>query len=339
MAHCLHRRDFIAGLGASAALIGSPTIVRAQSSRTLRIGQIFPKTHPYHRGLVKFAEEVAARTNGAIKIEVFSDAQLGGEVAMVQGMRTGTIDGGIAAAGTFGQTTNQRKFYVLDMPFLFKDHSDLDRWADGPLANELRSGVPESSGVHILAFGTAGFSQILNSKRPIIKPEDLKGLKMRVWQSRSAQVSFEITGMTATPMPYGEVFTSLQQGVVDGLVNTLTTLYQTKMHEVAKHLAISNHIVAVMPIMISERVFQSFGAPERSALSEGAVAAAKYWRGLYPEEDRENLRLLKENGCMVTQVDRDAFREFARPGYDRFVELIGEPGAKELVEKFKNFSA
>ena len=335
----IHRRNVVVGLGAAMTLVAAPSVVKSQTQKTIRIGQIFPRTHPYHRGLVKFAEETAARTNGAVKMEVYSDAQLGGEVAMVQGMRTGTVDGGIAAAGTFGQTTNQRKFYALDLPFLFKDHADLDRWAEGPLAEELGAGVPEKSGVRILAFGAAGFSQILNSKRPITKPEDLKGLKMRVWQSRSAQLSFEITGMTATPMPYGEVFTSLQQGVIDGLVNTLTTLYQTKMYEVAKHLTLSNHIVAVMPIMLSERVFQSFGKPEQAAVGEAAKAAAKYWRGLYPEEDRENLRLLKEGGCIVTELDRNAFKAFARPGYDRFVELINEPGAKELVDKLANFSA
>lgn len=90
----------------------------------IRVGQIFPRTHPYHRGLVKLSEEVAARTNGAVKVEVFSDAQLGGEVAMVQGMRTGTIDGGVAAVGTFAQTANQRKLYILDMPHLFNTYED-----------------------------------------------------------------------------------------------------------------------------------------------------------------------------------------------------------------------
>jgi tripartite ATP-independent transporter DctP family solute receptor len=337
----LDRRTLLTGLGTGVviAALGAPGIGRSQSQRTIRVGQIFPKTHPYHRGLVKFSEEVHARTNGAVKVEVFSDAQLGGEVAMVQGMRTGTIDGGVAAVGTFAQTANQRKLYILDMPHLFNTYDDYDRWAESDLAQELLAGVPQSSGIRILAFGGAGMDQILNSKRPIVKPEDLQGLKMRVWQSRSAQLSFEITGMTATPMPYGEVFTALQQGVIDGLVNTMTTFHQTKMHEVAKYLSLSDHLYVVMPIMMSERVFQSFGKPEQAAVLESAKAAAKYWRGIYPAEDAEYLKMLTVAGCKVNEVDRKAFKEHAQARYDRFVDLINEPGTKDLIEKFKKLSA
>lgn len=332
------RRQLVTTLGALTATLAAPALLRAQAPKQIRIGQIFPKTHPYHRGLVKFAEEVAARTNNAVKVEVYSDAQLGGEVAMVQGMRTGTVDGGVAAVGTFAQTVNQRKFYILDMPHLFKDYDAYDRWAESDVADELRKGVPEGTGIRILAFGGAGMDQILNSKKPIFKPEDLAGLKMRVWQSRSAQLSFEITGMTATPMPYGEVFTALQQGVIDGLVNTMTTFHQTKMHEVAKFLSLSDHLYVVMPMMMSERVFQSLGKPEQAAVLDAAKVAAKFWRGIYPNEDKEYLAKLTEAGCKVNEVDRAAFKAYTQQRYDRFVELINEPGTKELIDKFKAYS-
>ena len=335
----LTRRSVLAGLAGAATVVSAPAIVRAQSKKVIRIGEIFPKTHPYYKGLTRFAEEVDKRTNGAIKVEVFSDAQLGGEVAMVQGMRTGTVDGGAAAIGTFAQTTNQRRFFILDMPHLFDTYDQYDKWAESDLATELRAGTAEKSGVRILAFGGAGMDQILNSKRPIVKPEDLKGLKMRVWESRSAQLSFEITGMTATPMPYGEVFTSLQQGVIDGLVNTMTTFHQTKMFEVAKYLSLSDHLYVCMPLLISERVYQSVGKPEQAALVEAATAATRYWRGIYPADDKNYLKLLTEAGCKVNEVDRKAFKAHAQAGYHKFVDLIDEPGTKELIEKFKKFSA
>jgi tripartite ATP-independent transporter DctP family solute receptor len=333
------RRSILSALVGVAAAVSAPGILKAQGRKVIRIGQIFPKTHPYHKGLVKFGDEVEKRTNGAVKVEVFSDGQLGGEVAIVQGMRTGTVDGGTAAVGTFAQTTNQRKFFILDMPFLFDNYDQYDRWAESDLAEELRSGVADKTGVRVLAFGGAGMDQILNTKRPIVKPEDLKGLKMRVWESRSAQLSFEITGMTATPMPYGEVFTSLQQGVVDGLVNTMTTFHQTKMYEVAKYLSLSNHLYVSMPLMISERVFKSLGKPEQEAMLEAAKVATRYWRGIYPTDDRQYLKLLTDAGCKANEVDRRAFKEYCQARYGRFVELINEPGTKELIDKFKKYSA
>ena len=334
----ISRRRTLAAVGAAALTLSMPAIVRAQKTRTLRVGEIFPKSHPYYKGLAKFAEEVEKRTAGAVKIEVFSDAQLGGEVATVQGMRTGTVDGCTAAVGTFAQTTNQRKFFLLDMPYLFGSYADYDRWAESDLADEMRNGVPERTGIRILAFGGAGFDQILNSKRPIMKPDDLKGLKMRVWESRSAQLSFEITGMTATPMPYGEVFTSLQQGVIDGLVNAMTTFYQTKMYEAAKFLSLSDHLYVVMPLMLSERVFQELGKPEQTAILEAAKEATRFWRAIYPSDDKQYLKLLKEGGCEVNEVDRSAFRDYTHARYNRFVELVNEPGTQELIEKFKRFA-
>jgi len=332
------RRSVLSALAGTATALSAPAIVSAQSKKIIRIGEVFPKTHPYFKGLTRFAEEVDKRTNGAIKVEVFSDAQLGGEVAMVQGMRTGTVDGGTAAIGTFAQTTNQRRFFILDMPYLFDTYEQYDKWAESELAVELRAGMAEKTGIRILAFGGAGMDQILNTKRPIYKPEDLKGLKMRVWESRSAQLSFEITGMTATPMPYGEVFTSLQQGVIDGLVNAMTTFYQTKMYEVAKYLSLSDHLYVCMPLMLSERVFQSLGKPEQTALVEAAAAATKYWRALYPTDDQSYLKLLTEAGCKVNEVDRKAFKAHAQAGYGKFVDLINEPGTKELIDKFRKFS-
>jgi tripartite ATP-independent transporter DctP family solute receptor len=332
------RRSVLSALAGTAAALSAPGILRAQSPKTVRFGEIFPKAHPYYKGLAKFAEEVGARTKGAVKVETFSDGQLGGEVAMMQGMRTGTIDGGIIGAGTFALTTNQRKFFIMEMPYLFGGYDQYEKWAESDLADEMRAGIAEKAGVRILAFGGAGFLHILNSKRPIVRPADLKGLKMRVWDSRSAQLSFELVGMTATTMPYAEVFSSLQQGVIDGLVSSVSTFHQTKVYEVAKYVSLSAQLYGCMPLVMSERAFQSFGKPEQAALLSGARAATKYWRELYPPDDQASIKLLTDGGCKVNDIDKQAFRDSAQAGYPRFVELINEPGTKELIEKFKKYS-
>jgi tripartite ATP-independent transporter DctP family solute receptor len=333
------RRTVLSALAGTAATLAAPGILRAQSPKTVRFGEIFPKAHPYYKGLARFSEEVEKKTNRAVKVETFSDGQLGGEVAMLQGMRTGTIDGGIIGAGTFALTTNQRKFFIMEMPYLFGSYEQYEKWVDSDVAEELRAGVAEKSGLRILAFGGAGFLHILNSKRPIVRPADLKGLKMRVWDSRSAQLSFELVGMTATTMPYAEVFSSLQQGVIDGLVSSVSTFHQTKVYEVAKYVSLSGQMYGCMPLVMSERVFQSFGKPEQAALLAAAKAATKYWRDLYPPDDVVSIKLLTEGGCKVNDVDHKAFRDSAQAGYGRFVELINEPGTKELIDRFKKFSA
>lgn len=331
------RRHVLKGAAASAAFFALPKIARAQS-KTLRFGHIFPTTHPYHLGLQRFAELVGAKTAGEVKVQVYPAAQLGGEIQLLEGMGLGVADGCTAAAGSLAQTHDVRRFYLLDMPYLFRDFQAVEDFVEGEMGEEFRVGLPGETGIRILGYGGAGFSQMLNSKRPIFVPEDLEGMKMRVWESPAAKLSLELMNMTPTPMPYAEVFTALQQGVVDGLVNSMTTFYQTKMFEVAKYLSVSDQMYVVMPIMIGEEQFQSMSTEQQSALQEAAVEATRYWRGIYPRDDAKYRGLLQAEGLEVNDVNKEVFRDFVQKQYDRYTEVAGTE-VKPLIDRLRQFAS
>ena len=331
----LTRRSLLQTASAAGVVLGAPGVLRAQAKKTLRMGHIFPATHPYHKGMERFKSELATRTNNTINVEIYTSSQLGGEIDMLEGLRLGTVDGCACAFSHVATTDNFRKLYLLDMPFLFKDYAAVEAFLAGELEQELFGDLPAKAGLRIVAHGTAGFHQLINSKRAINLPADLRGLKMRVWQSNSAKLGLELMGMTATPMAYSEVFTALQQGVIDGLSNSLTTFHQTKVHEVAKFVSMTNHMYPLIPIIMSDKTYQKLGKDEQKAIDESGKAAGKYWRELYVSDDAKHLGLLKAEGCKDNVANAQAFRAHVEPNYFRFIDLVNQPNAKPLMEKLK----
>ena len=324
------RRHFMKVAGATALFM--PAIARAQTSRTLRFGHVLTDNHPYHMGLTRFGEELERRTNGSLKVQIYPSSQLGGEIQLIEGLGLGTVDGCAVAASSLALTSGLKKFYLLDLPFVFANYDSIEAFAASDVVKELTS-VPEGTGVRVLGLATAGFHQMLNSKKSIKTPDDLSGMKFRVWESQSASLAFDMMGMQPTPMAFGEVFTAIQQGVVDGFTNSLTTFHLSKMYEVGKYVTISNHQYTCVFPMISESLFASLSKEEQDAVVEAGKEACKYWRTIYPTQDAEFRTKLEEVGCTVNDVDREAFVSHVRPQYERFVELIGEPGTDKLIEQ------
>ena len=194
------------------------------------------------------------------------------------------------------------------------------------------------SGVKILGWGCSGFNQMINKQRPINVPGDLAGLKFRVWESPSAKLSFELMGMSPTPMPYVEVFTSIQQGVVDGLVNSLTTFHLTKMYEVQKYVTVSDQLYVFIFMLCSERSFEALTSDEQKAVEAAAAEGCKVWRSFYPSADNKYREILAQAGCSVNDIDKNAFIEHVRPQYRKYVDIVHEPGTQELIDRMTQFS-
>jgi tripartite ATP-independent transporter DctP family solute receptor len=305
----------------------------AQSPRVLKLGHVLAADHPYQEGSLKLAELVAAKTNGRIKVEVYPNAQLGGERDMVEGLQIGSVDLVLTAPSVAASIANERKVFLFDMPFIFKDYDAVSRMLEGDIGNEMVKNYPKH-GFRNIGWPIAGFHQLTNSKHPIKKPEDLRGLKMRMWQSKSALLMMEALGAKAVPMSFPEVYTSLQQGVIDGFANSLATIYATKIYEVNKYVSVSNHMVSTMNMLVAERVWKELSPADRKAMEEAGVEAARFQRNLYKASDEKSLKLLRDKGAVVnTDVDVAAFRKQAEPFYPKFVELVNEPGAKELAAR------
>jgi len=318
---------------ATALLLPMLAVPAGAQTMTLKLGHVLPGgDHPYQQGALKFAEIVQARTNGRIKIDIFPSGQLGGERDMVEGLKIGTVDFVIAASPVAGAVANDRKVFLLDIPYVFKDYEALTRVLEGDIGGEMTKNWPKS-GFRSVGYFIAGFHQLANSKRPIVRPEDMKGLKIRAIQSKSSILMIEALGPTAVPMAFPEVYTGIQQGVVDGFANSLTTLYTAKYYEVAPYISITNHLVGMLNLVMAERVYQELSPADRKIIDEAGIEAARFQRNLYKEGDQKFLALLKEKAKVNTDVDVAAFQKHVEAYVPKFVDLVSEPGAKELADR------
>jgi tripartite ATP-independent transporter DctP family solute receptor len=251
---------------------------------------------------------------------------------MVEGLKIGTLDFVITASPIAGALANDRKVFLLDIPYVFKDYEALTRVVEGPIGNEMTQNWPKH-GFRSIGYFIAGFHQLANSKRPIVKPEDLKGLKIRAIQSKSSTLMIEALGPTAVPMAFPEVYTAIQQGVVDGFANSMTTLYTAKYYEVAPYISITNHLVGMLNLVMSEALYQRLSPADRKVVEDAGIEAARFQRNLYKEGDMKFLALLQEKAKVNTNVDTAAFRKQVEGFVPKFVELVNEPGAKELADQ------
>jgi tripartite ATP-independent transporter DctP family solute receptor len=300
---------------------------------TLKLGHALPGgDHPYQLGAQKFAELVLAKTGGRVKVDIFNSAQLGGERDMVEGLKIGTLDLVVTASPIAGAIANDRKVFLLDIPYVFKDYDALTRVLEGDIGKEMTKNWPQH-GFRSIGYFIAGFHQLANSKRPIVRPEDLKTMKIRAIQSKSSILMIEALGATAVPMAFPEVYTGIQQGVVDGFANSMTTLYTAKYYEVAPYISITNHLVGMLNLVMSEALYQKLSPADRKAFEDAGLEAARFQRNLYKEGDQKYLALLKEKAKVNTDVDTAAFRKNVESYVPKFVELVNEPGAKELAER------
>ncbi|MEM1044526.1 MAG: TRAP transporter substrate-binding protein [Pseudomonadota bacterium] len=322
---------------AAAAILGAALFTGASVSglqaKTLKLGHsLAGGDHPYHLGALKFKEILEAKSDGKIKVEIFPNSQLGGERDMVEGLKIGTVDLVIAAATLGGSIANDRKVYLVAMPFIFKDYDAVDRVLEGDIGNEMSQNWP-SAGFRNVGYFIAGFHNLANSKKPIRTPADFKGMKMRAIQSKAMTLQINTLGPNAVPMAFPEVYTGIQQGVVDGFANSLTTFYLKKYYEVAPYISVSRHGVGILSLMMSEKSYQGFSDAERKMIDEAGVEAARYQRGLYREGDKKYLEELKKVANVNTDVDREAFKKYTAGFTEQFVELVGEPGAEDFAKR------
>ena len=314
----------------AAWLPGGSGNVSAQAI-ALKLGHALPGgDHPYQLGAQRFADIVSSKTGGRIKIDIFNSGQVGGERDMVEGLKIGTLDLVVTASPIAGAIANDRKVFLLDIPYVFKDYESLTRVFEGDIGKEMTKNWPQH-GFRSIGYFIAGFHQLANSKRPITMPEDLKGMKIRAIQSKSSILMIEALGATPVPMAFPEVYTGIQQGVVDGFANSMTTLYTAKYYEVAPYISITNHLVGMLNLVMSEKLYQQLSPSDRKIFEEAGLEAARFQRNLYKEGDTKFLALLKEKAKVNTDVDGAAFRKHAESYVPKFVELVNERGAKELA--------
>jgi tripartite ATP-independent transporter DctP family solute receptor len=292
----------------------------------LKLGHAVAPEHPYHLGAVRYSELVAQRTQNKVKIDVYPSTQLGNERDMVEGLQLGTIDLVVTSTGPLGGFVP--RMFVVDLPFLFRDREHAYRVLDGPIGRELLD-VFSAKGIKGLAFWENGFRQITNSVRPIEKPEDLKGIKIRTMENKVHLSAFRAFGASPTPMAWSEVYTALQQKTIDAQENPVAIVYFQKIYEVQKYLALTGHFYSPTPLLMSLKAFNNLPRNIQKIMFDTAMECAAFERNLLRDNEAKQLAEIKAKGMQVTLPNKKPFQDAAAPVYKEFGSQFG----KETIDR------
>jgi TRAP-type transport system periplasmic protein len=276
-------------------------------------------------------DEYARRVNEALKgryeVRVIGSSKLGSDEDMLKGIRSGSLEA--FAPSTLMSTVDQR-FGVFEMPYLFKDRAHVKRvFEDAKIKQILLDPLPQK-GLRVLGVWENGFRVITNNVRPIAKPEDLKGIRLRVPTGAWRVKMFRAYGANPAPLAYGEVFAALQSGVMDGQENPFSQIYGGKFHEVQRFLSLSDHVYSPCYFIVSEKFWKSLPPDVQQVLARAAAEVGDFARSEGARLDKEILEKISPR-LKVNEVDKDAFVRASAPVYEDFGKDVA--GGKELVDR------
>lgn len=304
---------------------------QAAAKMKLKLASVTPTNHAYNEGAREFARLVKEGSNGEIEITVYPGGQLGkGERELVEGMQVGIIDLAVTSTGPLANFSPDMG--VVDLPFLFLNNEQVDKVLDGKIGRKLLDGL-DSANLVGLAFMENGFRNFTNSVRPLTKPEDLKGLKFRTMENPVHLASVRALGAQAVPMSWGEVYTSLQTGVIDGQENPVAIIWVNKMNEVQKYLSLTGHFYSPAPLTMSKKKFDSLKPEYQKLFIDSAIKAAKFERKIIRDAEKKQIEDLKSWGMEVTEIDKKPFVEAMQPVYESFYKEY--PSWKGIVEQIR----
>lgn len=323
----MQRKHFIRTLIASAAIAALPLAAQAQTVK-LTLGHGAAPGNPRHEAAVRFAESVKAKTGGRIEVQVAPSAQLGDDAAMVTALRTGALD---MSANSQGAVANAVPEYAaFGMPFLFANLPQAWKLLDGPLGKELADRSAEK-GMIVLGYWDNGIRHMSNSRKPLLKPEDLKGLKMRTPPDAVTVDIMQSLGAEAQQIKFAELYVALQQGVVDGQENPIVNIHASKLYEVNKYISLTGHKYEMTPFLMSKRSWDRLSDADKKAVMEAAAEATTLQRKLVQEGEDKLIADLKTKGVMVNAADKAAFEKATEKVDDKWMASPIGPYVKKVI--------
>ncbi len=284
---------------------------------TLKLAHNNNPGHPTHEAAVRFADLVQRQTNGEVQVKVYPSSQLGRMNEVWTGVRIGAIEiGGATPPGMMADLVPELS--LLDAPYMFRDIEHFRRVSGGTIGQELGRRLVEKAGVRVLYYQYFGVRHLTTTSIPIRRPDDLKGLKIRAVPAPIQMATVEGMGAKPTPMDFAELYQGLRSGIVDGQDNPVASIYSAKFHEVQKYLILTGHIQTVGAVIMNERVYQGLSPGARAAITQAAIAAAKFGDELVLKQEAELLGELRKAEMTVIGpeqgLDLEAFRTRVR-GY------------------------
>jgi tripartite ATP-independent transporter DctP family solute receptor len=286
--------------------------------------------HPLGLGAQKFADLVGQKSGGKMKVTVYPGGSLGGDVQTMSALQGGTLDFMTVTAGLLVGVS--KPFGVLDFPYLFNDVKEADAIVDGPIGQKLQTQLAEK-GLVGLGYWDLGFRSVTNSKHPITKLEDLKGLKVRTLQSPIFIDMFGALGASPVPMSFTELYGALEQRAVDGQENPVAVIAFAKFYEVQKYLSLTRHAYGAQSFMMSKKTWDKLNADEQKVLTSAAAETRSYQRQVSRDLNEKELGKLKASGMQVNELSPQEIariREKLQPVIAKYTPQVGEPLVNEL---------
>ena len=303
---------------------------RKEEVKKLKLAHSLSVDHPVHLAMEYFADRVKQQSKGKLQIEIYSGSQLGSERQALELLQIGSL--AMTKVSSAVMENFSPKLKVFGYPYLFRDKEHRYTFYDSSLGEELLL-EGEKYWLRGLTYFDAGSRSFYFKDNPVVTPEDLKGKKVRVMQSPMAISLVKALGGSPTPVSWAELYTSLQQGVVDGAENNLPSFYTSKHYEICKNFSVDQHTAVPDILVISDYVYQKLSAEEREWLQQSAQEASVRERELWEAAEEEALMEIKKAGVKVNYPDKNSFKEKSKAVINDLKET--EPGLYELAQEIK----
>ena len=301
-------------LGAGGAWAGQK--IEATDASVMHPGNIIYRAHEV------FVQKVAEKTKGGLNIKLVGASQLGGMKEQLEALLAGNLE--MMFMNNAYLATLYPNTMLFDLPFIFRDNEHMKRVVRGPLGNQVYGEYEKKTGVKLLMTGMMdGERSVWNAKRPITRPEDLKGLKLRVMESPIMVDTFRALGALATPMPTQDIYMATRQGVIDGGEWPPTAVLMNKVYETAKHFSFTRHFNMPASMAVNTKWFNGLPTEYQKAILEASDEAVSWHDRMFAQDEQEALEMLKSYGMQITTADQVAFQKMMKPVYDKYADKVG----------------
>ena len=326
------RQQFVRAAMALAmgAALGLPVGAQVRE-QSFRIGTTLPDDHPITQGARKFGELLQAGSGGRMKVRVYGSASLGNEMQMQSALQGGVQDFSIATTTTLVGMV--KEYSVLDMPYMFRTPAEADVVLDGAIGRQLFA-LLQPKNLIGLSYMEQGFRDTTNSKHPVAKWEDFKGLKIRVQPSAFYVDMFNALGANAVPMTINEVYTAMETRAIDGHENSLAAINSNRFQEVQKYLSLTGHAYNAVALLMSKKTFDRLNEDERKLVADAAQEAAVWQRVASRQLAGSLLEKLRKDGMQVNEVsaaEKQRLAEKLQPVVDKYAGIIGGDWMQRLT--------
>lgn len=309
------------------AVAATPLAALAQPKTVIKYAIEVDTRHPYYRAAEVMAQRVAELSQKRLEVQLFPSGQLGGSREMVEGLQVGTLEMGQPTVPVTSRIV--KELQAFDLPFLFRDFAHLHAYVDGPAGAEIRDAA-QKRGIHVLAFYTGGTRGVY-ARRPLRGMDDLKGLKVRTIEAPIVTATWKALGAIPTPIPFPELYSALQSGVVDAGEGNIVTYRTSKLDEVAPHLLHIRYMITTVLVAMSEQSWKKLPADLQKILATAVTESVATERKLNEDEENGNIAQIRAKGrSVVVPDDLTPYQKAVQPVYEQYGKAIGLDRIKRI---------